>query len=217
MRAAVLALLLAGCATPRTLPPPVPVADAPEPRFEAPPAQEPVLEAERAWLQDVIARAESLDGARRVEADGQSWRSDCSGFVQACYAAGGLDLDEVATGDQRRAWAMWLGLEARGQLVVESAVQPGDLVFFDNTTDRNRNGLRDDDVTHVGLVAEVRASGTMVFLHYMSGSVRRDALNVGQPNTHRDAQSDEVLNAYLRRGSQDPRLAGALVRGFGRP
>ncbi len=210
-------LLLCGCATSRTLPPPVAVTDAPEVASAPLPEGSAPLEAERQWLEDVIARAESLDGARRVEADGQSWRSDCSGFVQACYAAGGLDLNEVATGDSHRAWAMWQGLEARGQLVAESAVQPGDLVFFDNTTDRNRNGLRDDDVTHVGLVAEVRASGTMLFLHYMSGSVRRDALNVGQPNTHRDAQSDEVLNAYLRRGSQDPRLAGALVRGFGRP
>lgn len=212
--------LLLGCASTRSLPPPVAVPDArvqvePPPRPE--PQPEPALPAEERWLDDVLARADSLHGARRVEVDGQSWRSDCSGFVEACYAAAGLDLNDLATGLAQRAWAMWQGLEQRGQLVAESAVQPGDLVFFDNTTDRNRNGLRDDDVTHVGLVSEVRADGTIIFLHHMSGLVRRDPLHLGQPGVHRDPTSGDVLNAYLRRGRRGARLAGALVRGFGRP
>ena len=161
----------------------------------------------------VIARAAALEGERRVVVDGQAWRADCSGFVAACYGDE-ADLTDPELATPSVAETMWRTLSDRDQLVQEP--RAGDLVFFDDTYDRNRNGARDDPLSHVGLVESVDAQGTVVFLHFGSGRVKRDRLNLEQPGRHEDEQG-EVLNSWLRRGRSGERLAGQLCRGFARP
>jgi len=76
---------------------------------------------------------------------------DCSGLVQAAWAAAGLHLPRVAQ-DQ---------FDAGPHLPAAAALQPGDLVFF---------GPRSGDVTHVGLVVD--PSGEMVDGPHTGASVR---------------------------------------------
>jgi hypothetical protein len=96
---------------------------------------------------------------------------------------------------------------------------PGDLVFFDDTWDRNGNGRMDDPFTHLGLVEWVDAEGTVTFLHRAGAGVVRGHLALDRPDTFRAANGAE-LNAPLRvRVSKDdraPALAGELFVGFGR-
>ena len=93
--------------------------------------------------------------------------------------------------------------------------EPGDIVFFDNTWDRNGNGRWDDDLTHMGVVVAVDRNGTISYLHnHLRRGVIVEQMNLRHPDSRE-------LNAPLRqRGS--PRdgsgrwLASHLVRGFAR-
>lgn len=76
---------------------------------------------------------------------------DCSGLVQAAWAAAGVDLPRVAQ-DQ-------FGVGPR--VPADQPLQPGDLVFF---------GSGPGDVTHVGLVVD--PSGVMVDAPHTGASVR---------------------------------------------
>src|SRR6266542_2553732 len=94
---------------------------------------------------------------------------------------------------------------------------PGDLVFFDDTYDRNRNGRADDRLTHVGIVEYV-VDGTVVFVHRGGRAVALGALDPRRPA---EASADgRVLNSPLRakgaRAAGVPVLAGALFAGYGR-
>jgi hypothetical protein len=94
---------------------------------------------------------------------------------------------------------------------------PGDLVFWNDTYDRNRNGRADDRLTHVGVVEYV-VDGTVVFVHRGGKAVARGAMNPERPS---EAKADGVVvNSHIRRKSarleRVPVLAGALFAGYGR-
>lgn len=183
-----------------------PPGDPAEPPLESPPT--------RSQVEEILRRGVEMLGSRHVRAGGGEWSSDCSGFVSCCYGVVDLDLaDERFAGGALSA-TMWRTMQERG-LVVDLP-ERGDLVFFDETYDRNRNGHRDDGVTHVGIVEEVPGDGSVVFLHFGSGRVKRDRLSMTHPDLRFDGEG-EVLNSYLRHGSGDARLAGQLLRGFARP
>jgi hypothetical protein len=71
-----------------------------------------------------------------------------------------------------------------------SSPQPGDLVFFRNTYDRNRDGKLNDGLTHVGVVESVAADGTVSFVHRIHGGVKRGKL---QPFVPRDIKRNDYL------------------------
>lgn len=139
------------------------------------------------------------------------FRDDCSGFVCAASDQAGLPL----RGDTRRLWDLAEALDA-----IHRRKRPhlGDLVFFDQTYDRNGNGRLDDDLTHVGIVVEVAADGTVVVAHRGSHERTTLRMNLHEPHDHQAADG-RVLNDYLRRRtSRDRRgtayLAGELFRAF---
>ena len=90
----------------------------------------------------------------------------------------------------------------------------GDLVFFSNTYDRNRDGRMNDLFTHVGIVDRVEPDGTVVFLHYMKGKVRRYAMNRLKSDRVEDEEG-KIVNSYLRRKRRrDPRDTSYLAAGM---
>jgi hypothetical protein len=92
---------------------------------------------------------------------------------------------------------------------------PGDLVFWDNTYDRNGNGRWDDDLTHAGIVVSVDDDGT---IHYVHHNYRRGIV-VEQMNLR--APDDTTRNSAMRmRGSPDGNglwLSSHLFRDAGSP
>jgi peptidoglycan DL-endopeptidase CwlO len=163
----------------------------------------------------VLSRATALLDSRRVEVDGQGWRSDCSGLVTCCYAAVDAELTDARFGHPSITTVIWRTMDDRGLLRDEPL--RGDLVFFDDTHDRNSNGQRDDPLTHIGIVEEVAEDGTVTFVHHASGRVKRSVLNLERPGQHTDPATGEEWNSWLRRGDGGQRLAGQLLRGFARP
>ncbi|MEZ4320234.1 MAG: CHAP domain-containing protein [Myxococcota bacterium] len=140
------------------------------------------------------------------------FRNDCSGFVMAVYARAGAPI----SGSSR---TLWEDAKGRGSTHSHLRPEPGDLAFFDDTYDRNGNGRRDDDLTHVAVVIEVHEDGTIVMGHGGTSKGRTELrMNLLHPHD-RTSPDGEVWNDYLRaRRRGEPEngkyLSGELLRGF---
>ena len=141
-------------------------------------------------------------------------RDDCSGFVIAAYDAAGLTLSGSAQ-------SLWELAQNRGEVHRRKRPNVGDLAYFDNTYDRNKNGRLDDRLTHIAIVLEVDKDGTVTLAHNGTSAGRTTmVMNLHEPNVH-IADSGKVMNTYLRSLSSRPknakRLSGDLWRGFSTP
>jgi hypothetical protein len=147
------------------------------------------------------ARARIVSAARRQL--GQRFRGDCSGFVLALLRQAGV---EVALAPARsRSESLFLASRR-----VE-APRPGDLAFFHDTYDRNRDGRANDPYTHVALVEAVEG-GAVLLVHRSSRGIERVRMDLARP-------SDRALNDPVRHvrgdGRAARRLAGELFAGYG--
>jgi probable lipoprotein NlpC len=168
---------------------------------------------------------EHLGAARPFQVGAERFEPDCIGFVEAVYAAEGVPLRRLMRETVPRATsgvaAAFRTVERYGFLFGGGGAwpEPGDLVFFHDTFDRDRNGDADDGLTHVGLVESV-AHGTVTFLHLGGRGVARARLNLEHPDAARAPDGAE-LNSHLRvktRGARPeiPLLASQLFAGYGR-
>jgi len=169
----------------------------------------------------LVRTAVRLVGRARVEVDGRQYRADCSGFVQGVYASQRVDvydgLGELDGGNG--VGRIYTHVLQHGRIHYGPSVYPGDLVFFHNTWDFNRDGLPNDPLTHVGVVERVERDGTVVFVSWVSSGVERYRMNLHRPDVHKNAKG-RVLNDYMRRkGINDPEttryLTGELFAAFG--
>jgi cell wall-associated NlpC family hydrolase len=161
------------------------------------------------------ARASQWVGLPSLKRVSHAVNDDCSGLVNLAYRKRDLNLLPERTlpgeGGVSAIYRKALSLDA-----LHGEPRPGDLVFFRETYDRNRDGRRNDGLTHIGVVERVAPDGTVTFVHRAGGGVKRSKLNLHQPSLRRDAKG-RVLNDYLRRTERratHPRLAGELFAGF---
>ena len=167
----------------------------------------------------LVRSAHDLIGVDRLYVGGTEYRDDCTGAVLAVYAAAGINLGahfhKYRGNGVARLHQMMRDHRLHFAAAPHVQPEPGDIVFFDNTWDRNGNGRWDDELTHMGVVVAVDRRGTISYLHnHVRRGVVIERMNLRRP----DARE---LNAPLRqRGS--PRdgsgrgLASHLARGFGR-
>jgi cell wall-associated NlpC family hydrolase len=187
VRLALLVLALAACAHAS---PAVPErragGDAPEVRSAAPrPAAGP-RPAEAAPDRAGSARQRLLAAARRHL--GQTWRGDCSSFVERVHAEAGLPLRPLPA--RSASEGLW-----RVARPVERP-RPGDLAFFHDTFDRDGDGRR-DRFTHVALVEAVDGP-RVTLVHRSSRGIQRLSMNLSR-------RHDPAENGYLRkRRAGDP-------------
>lgn len=190
---------------------PLSVAAAPTPRKQvrtSPPA---------ARREDVLAAARKLVGSRQVRLAGRTWPDDCTGFVEAVYAQAGVSLRGVGVAGDNGVTALYRYAKAHGRVYTRGTPRPGDLVFFRETYDRNRDGRRNDGLTHVGLVDGVEEDGTVVVIHRVRRGVVRYRMNLAKPDLQRDPRTGEVLNDMLRvpGPGKMPVLTGQLFAAYG--
>lgn len=204
-------LLCAACAPRMRFPGPVSAVG--KERHERHPA--PVAAREHAGRRDeagqrVARAAASFVGKSRLVVDGERFRWDCSGFVEAAYAKAGLDY-EGSSAD------LYATARAGGLLDKGKTPRVGDVAFFDDTYDRNKNGRRDDELSHVAIVESIDAAGTITLVHHGSKGIVRIRMNLRRPHDRTDA-SGTVINDYLRAAKDSDRgpvLTGELFRAFG--
>jgi hypothetical protein len=233
--ALVLAFTVAGCATtapPRGRPPSGAAStreawsesDLPETDAEPPRRARADDELAAHDLQARLAvRARSYLGRRGpFQAKGERFGSDCSGFVEAVYAAEGILLrglmQRAAPDEGSGVAAAWEAARNHGRVFgAREWPAPGDLVFWHDTYDRNRNARTDDRFTHLGIVEYVE-DGTVTFLHRGGRGVVRGVMTPGRPGEPFDP-GGRRLNSPLRATShprKDGGLAGELLAGYGR-
>lgn len=206
-RAPLLALLalLAGCA-PKVVPVPGPLGAL----GRIPPPTARIVERSPVGAEgsDRIA-----DAARHyLDHPTRGFRDDCSGFVMAVLERAGTPLSGNTA-------SIYTWAQEHGTIHHRKRPAPGDLVFFDDTYDRNHNGRTDDPLSHIAVVLEVAPDGTILMAH--DGTSRgRTTLRMNLENPHeRTAGDGEVVNDWLRAlRDSDPKgmdyLAGELWRAF---
>src|SRR4051794_21220681 len=86
-------------------------------------------------------RASRLVGHRSLRDVARSYNDDCSGFVRWVYAGAGIELlpRDAHRSDGSAAAAMWRRSREGRALKRVRSPRPGDLVFFHDTYDRNRD------------------------------------------------------------------------------
>ncbi|SIQ15577.1 hypothetical protein SAMN05920897_104158 [Alkalispirochaeta americana] len=164
---------------------------------EPPPPSDPAAQTTGPQEGPAIAEAaRALVGRRSLRIRGRVFPSDCSGVILAIFYQAGIDLMPAFAGETgngvKRLWKLGTPLE-------ESDIAPGDIIFWDNTYDRNRNNLWDDELTHAGIVAAIDGEGTISYVHhnYRRGIVE-EKMNLLRPQ-------DTTVNSAMRmRGQRDP-------------
>ncbi|HMB00821.1 MAG TPA: NlpC/P60 family protein [Spirochaetota bacterium] len=153
----------------------------------------------------IIKQARTFLGRRRgrLRVRKRSFRFDCSGLVMACYYSAGIKLARAIKPDTRSAsitTALYDSFQhKKWRSFDKRKPRPGDLVFFANTYDRNRNRKWDDGITHVALVEKVTAADTVYIIHRTSRGVVRDVMNFKYKNKYK--HNGSKINDYLRKRS----------------
>ncbi|MBM4391353.1 MAG: hypothetical protein FJ090_09545, partial [Deltaproteobacteria bacterium] len=160
---------------------------------------------------DIARAAASFVGDAQLRVDGESYRMDCSGLVEAALAK--ADLPRSGSSAMLRDEAA-----ASGVLHHRRLPRPGDIAFFDDTYDRNDNGLLDDPLSHSAVVERVFPDGTVEMVHVGSKGVVRLRMNLRHP-ARRENEAGDIINDYLRQSRKsDPPgtryLAGELWNSF---
>ncbi|MDC0707043.1 CHAP domain-containing protein [Stigmatella sp. ncwal1] len=177
-------------------------ASKPAPRVARAPAKKPASparsEVSPSARDTVLATARALVGQSQVKVKGRPYSADCTGLVEAAYASAGIALRGTSKPGDNGVTAIYRHAQAHGRVYTRGQPAPGDIVFFRETYDQNRDGRRNDGLTHVGLVDKVAADGTVTVIHRVKRGVVRYRMNLAQPSTAKDARSGQVLNDTLR-------------------
>jgi hypothetical protein len=174
---------------------------------------------------NVVNAASQSVGMQSIPSlNGKRFTQDCIGYVRYIYYRAGLDITRAYSIGERGVDSLYYGLMEYGFVYTNIIANPGDLVFFNNTYDANRNGLWDDPLTHVGIIESIGEYNTMTYIHYASGAVKRDMINLQYPTTHAFRRGDGslmVINSHLRRNQGEglPRrayIASTFYQAFAR-
>ncbi len=154
------------------------------------------------------------EARRQLDVRAHGFRDDCSGYTSAVLSEVGVPMDG-------RVASLWQRAVENEALHWDLVPRAGDLVFFDDTWDRDHDGRLNDDLTHIGIVLDVEPDGTVVFGHAGLSSGRGiGRLNLNDPDA-RDGPDGRRWNSTLRNPKPyDPpgtvHLAGALWAAFAR-
>ncbi|HVE82502.1 MAG TPA: CHAP domain-containing protein, partial [Myxococcales bacterium] len=136
----------------------------------------------------------------------------------AAYEAAGANLFSAAERGDNGVTAIYRYAQREGRIYRGGWPVPGDLVFFRDTYDLNRDGQVNDGLTHVGLVDSVSSDATVTIIHRVRRGVVRYRMNLNHPDWRTDPETGEPINDYLRggAGATPPRalLTGQLFAAY---
>ncbi len=171
----------------------------------------------------LVEEAYRILGMEKLFVRGKSFSLDCSGTVMAIYWYAGIDLgrnfSKYTGGGTERIYKY---LDDEDLLYTTKRPVPGDIIFWDNTYDKNGNGKTDDLLTHMGMVVTADEKGNIEYIHenYRKGIILAK-MNLFKPDQYFEIVSGKkiVLNDPMRmRGSPESSagwLSGELYRNFG--
>src|SRR5262249_47276628 len=107
----------------------------------------------------VSERATRVVNAARLLLDQVRGPGDCVAFLRRVFRDADAQLPELAEPGDNAVTALYRAARAEGRVFVDRKPEPGDIAFFRETYDRNRDGARNDGLTHVALVESVDGAG----------------------------------------------------------
>jgi hypothetical protein len=154
-------------------------------------------------------------GSMRVEKKRQFYPNDCSGLVRSVFDPLGVDLMSEAKSGDNATTAIYRFAQKFGRIYTGGRPVAGDLVFFKETYDLNRDGNENDGLTHVAVVDDVEEDGTVSVIHHVKGGVKRYKMNLAKPHINR-SEEGQVLNDWLRPSSKlgKAQLTGELFAAY---
>jgi len=116
----------------------------------------------------LVDAAKWAKGRTYLTVDGKKFRMDCSGVVRAIYQKAGInlarDFKKYTGGGVQR---IHKTLYSKGLIYRPTVPVPGDILFWDNTYDANRNGRADDVLSHIGMVVSSnKRTGEVIYVHH---------------------------------------------------
>ena len=150
----------------------------------------------------LVEEANRLIGVEELFVKNRSFNMDCSGTVMAIYWYAGIDLAEAfplySGGGTERIYKY---LRDKDLLYRTEGPRPGDIIFWDNTYDKNGNGKLDDYHTHMGMVVSVDDAGNIEYIHanYSKGIILAK-MNLYKPDVYTEIIDGEkiILNDPMR-------------------
>lgn len=165
--------------------------------------------------EQAVRVAQGLVGKTSIVLDGKRWGDDCTGLVRAVYAQIGVDLMGAAAAGDNGVTAIWRFAARHGQTYEGGHPAGGDLVFFKDTYDRNRDGRGNDGLTHIGVVETVEEDGTVIVIHRVAKGVVRYRMNLAFRDSPQNA-AGRTVNDWLRTPGPGtrPQLTAQLFAGY---
>lgn len=171
----------------------------------------------------LLERAPQTVGLKKFpKINGQYYHGDCSGFIAFLFHLAGLNLKKLYGIGDNGVTAIWNGLSQNGFILKDNRLKEGDIVFFDNTYDMNKNTKWDDKLSHIGIVESIDKFQTVTYLHYGSKGVMRAKMNVSHPHvftTNINGESyrfNDLIRKSEQRGVNTKYLSGNLYSGAAR-
>lgn len=159
---------------------------------------------DRSARERIAKMAASVVGKGPVVVAGERFRMDCSGTARGIYAKAGYRLGfvevDAPAGTRINDTRVLFELVRKNGSLRRHSPLPGDLVFFDDTYDQNGNGLRDDPLSHVGVVEKVEGDvgrESVVIVHRVGNNIVRARMTLDRPHERHDDKG-RPLNHFLR-------------------
>ncbi len=174
----------------------------------------------------IINFASSFEGKDIPKSD--DWSAHATGFVKMVYLKEDIDITNPREKkDSDGKWLTIAGLmhqyfKENGKLFKNGNPKKGDIIFFDNTYDRNKNNKADDILTTVGIVIDVDKEETINFYYYTKNSIVINQMNLKNQKveflTEKNVKKSLNTKMFWRNKQQKdsfPELSGELFNSFG--
>jgi surface antigen len=174
----------------------------------------------------LVNYALSFKGNLTVKKD-KKFRNDCSGFVRSIYDNFNIELYNTEKVKDAGRWfsgteIIYNFVKDNGKVFTNKQPRIGDIIFFDNTTDRNRDGLVNDKFTHIAIIVDVKSNGTIHYIHKSNRGINVQKMNLKYSNKAyiRTGKNKIKVNSYLRKKNKKdknstPYLSAQMFRAFG--
>ncbi|MDO5046836.1 NlpC/P60 family protein [Campylobacter sp.] len=145
---------------------------------------------------------------------------DCSGFVslinkksQNLYFKE-RNLDKFYSKYGFKSEAIF-NLYKSKNLIIDKEPKVGDLVFFNNTTNKTKNYKKIKVITHIGIVDKIYNDGTIRFVHHNGSKNKHGFINFDYKNRHKSGKKE--INSYIIncKNKNSSCLASNRFAGFG--
>ncbi|MBN2653092.1 MAG: CHAP domain-containing protein [Spirochaetales bacterium] len=181
-----------------------------------------LTQAQQSRVNKIVEAAYQLEGKKTLVVNEKKFNSDCTGAIAAVYHNAGIDLYKYIQKYKGNGVTRLYNLLSDYKLLhFSSFPRVGDIIFWDNTYDKNNDKIENDELTHTGIVISVSRNGDIKYAHYhYTKGFTIESMNLLFPDIYTKEINGKVvvINSPMRAKSAPKSknwLASHLCRKFG--